>query len=212
MDSTQLAATLLQLTGNLVPTTVTTPEQLSQLRRELTQILQIQPLSEILPPTEANLQAILSREPFVTNDVINSIDDIAREAEAASPSPASDLRVFRREVPVLTSQNPASVPKWAAGQSMSLTLGPFTDNTGRLYWFDFYRFRRQLKVARGNAAGVFLSIPFWGLLHATNNYALGVGSVWFKSVLLAPSAPTGAFTGLKIKGGSLRITGPVSIS
>jgi hypothetical protein len=211
MDRIQLAATLLQLTGNLVPASGSSPEQLSQLRRDLTQVLQYQPLSEMLPPTPLDLQSMLSREPFTTSEVAASIGALV-DAEPTPQVPASEVRVFRREVPVLTSQNPASVPTWAAGQSISSTLGPFADTFGRLYWFDFYRFRRQVKVARGNAAVVFLSIPVRGPLAAQHTYALDTGSVWFVSTLLASSAPSGAYTGLKIKQGSWQVNGPVSIS
>ncbi|NWJ47073.1 MAG: hypothetical protein HXX08_14530 [Chloroflexi bacterium] len=212
MDNIHLAATLLQLTGNLVPVAGSTPEQLSQLRQALAQVLQSQLLSEILSPNSVDLQTIFSRKPFITSDAINTVSQIAGSLEPTPESPLSDLRVFRREVPVLTSQNAASVPQWAAGQMISSTLGPFADSLGRLYWFDFYRIRRQLKVARGNASAVFLSIPVRGLLMASNTYPLDAGSIWFISTLLASSAPAGSFTGLKIKRGTLSINGPVNIS
>src|SRR5262249_12004807 len=116
----------------------------------------------------------------------------------------------RREMPVRTTQNPASVPLWAAGLAVDHTLGPFVDPVGKLYWFDFFRRVRTVTVARGT--DLFLQIPVRGFLTAQSQYDLGPGSVWIRSQLLTPAAPGGAFTGLKIKGGRISFTTPPTIS
>ena len=92
MDNMHLVAALLQLTGNLVPLAGSTPGQLLQLRQELAQVLQSQPLSEILPSTSADLQTIFSREPFITSDAITSIHEIASTVKPALQPAGSDVK------------------------------------------------------------------------------------------------------------------------
>ncbi|MCL4294580.1 MAG: hypothetical protein KJ077_02585 [Anaerolineae bacterium] len=214
MDNLNVATALLQLTGNLSPVAGSTKRQLSQLRKDLIDVLQSQSLPEILAPGSRNLQAIFSSEPFITKNAINSIDEIVSKIQPVPERETlpSDIKVFRREVPLITSQHSSSVPKWAAGQKISYTLGPFTDNFGKLFWFDFYHIKRQIKVARGNAGAIFLTIPVKGFLSVSNTYSLDKGSIWFVSNHLSASAPAGAYTGLSIKKGKLRIDGAVSIS
>jgi hypothetical protein len=213
MDDT-LANALLQITGNLSPVAGSTAAQLSQLRSDLAEALRSQSLTEILAPDSKNLQVIFSTEAFTTQDSANLVNELA--STIAPPAEAEALpaetKVFRREFPVVTSQHAASTPKWAAGQKINYTLGPFVDGFGKMVWFDFYRFHRQVKVARGNPGAVFLSLPISGHLLGSNSYNLDKGSLWFISNQLAASAPAGAFTGLRIKRGVLTIDGPMTIS
>lgn len=213
MEKIILEADLLQVTGNLSATIVST-KQLSQLRADLVNVLKSQPVTDIFAPKARSLQDVTSVEATISKDTLDNISELVSGVEPSTTDETfpSDIKVFRREVPVITSQNSASVPKWAAGREISYTLGPFSDNVGRLFWFDFYRFKRQIKVARGNAGAVFLTIPITGFLTSKNSYSLDKGSIWFVSSLLATTAPVGSFTGLKIQRGQINITGAVAVS
>src|SRR5581483_3551921 len=92
------------------------------------------------------------------------LDHLKRDVLDAIDS--GEYRVNRREVPFLSSQTPRSLPSWAAGQKVVKTLGPFRDALGKLVWFDFYRIKRQIKIARKTAADVFLSVPVDDILRA----------------------------------------------
>jgi hypothetical protein len=124
-------------------------------------------------------------------------------------------RVNRREVPFLSSQTPRSVPAWAAGQRVVKTLGPFRDALGKLFWFDFYRIKRQIKIARKIASDVFLSVPVDDILRAhrtQHSLKLSAGSVWFIANHIEPSAPLGSFTGLTIRSGEITFQGTFTIT
>ena len=127
---------------------------------------------------------------------------------------SGEYRVNRREVPFISSQTPRSVPAWAAGQRVEKTLGPFKDALGKLFWFDFYRIKRQVKIARKVASNVFLSVPVDDILRAhrtQQSLKLSAGSVWFIANQIEPGAPTGSFTGLTIRSGEIFVQGTFTI-
>jgi hypothetical protein len=214
MENINISSALLQLTGNLSPTTGSSEKELLQLRSDLIDVLKSQSVNEILAPGSRNLHKIFSSMPFITKDATVSLDEILRKVPSVPEDERRlfNKRVFRREIPVITSQLLSSVPEWAAGQKISYTLGPFADSFGKIFWYDFYLFQRQIQVARGNAGAIFLSVPVSGLLSPSNLHNLDEGSVWFISNQLSSSAPAGAFTGLRIKKGKLIINGAVSVS
>lgn len=214
MEQANLSDIIAALTSNLTPSKITSNKQLEALKFQLLSSLQVQDIQDILPGglnrfDRINLQAKFSNSdlPSFKKTFINETKNDVIPEGAIAPS---GIRVFRREVPVRTSQYAASVPKWASGQAVNHTLGPFKDNLGKLFWFDFYRRVHYVKVARGT--DIFLQVPILGFLSAHQHYTLPAGSVWLRSQLITPSAPTGAYTGLKIKGGEIIFKNPVSIS
>jgi hypothetical protein len=141
------------------------------------------------------------------------LDQLKREVLDATNS--GEYRVNRREVPFLSSQTPRSVPAWAAGQRVEKTLGPFKDASGKLFWFDFYRIKRQLKIARKIASAVFLSVPVDDILRAhrtQQSLKLSAGSVWFIANHIEPGAPSGSFSGLTIQSGEIVFQGTFTIT
>lgn len=135
------------------------------------------------------------------------IAELGRNANAFE-----DVRVFRRTQPVLTPQLPDSVPPWASGWAVEHTFGPFVDAAGQRYWFDIRRILRQVEVTAGPGGIVLLVIPLAGILSPSTNYSLPAGTVWIRSRLIAADAPYGAFTGLVIQDGTLRLSAPSSIA
>ena len=123
-----------------------------------------------------------------------------------------ELRVFARNVPVRSSLFPGSVPDWAAGATVSQTLGPFTAIDGRRYWFDFFRITRLMALyVAGSADPALLFNARIGAFAAAAagaraSYELAPDSVWINARLLASSAPAGLFAGLKIRGGALTLS------
>jgi hypothetical protein len=141
-----------------------------------------------------------------------SVADSAIAELGKSPNAFQDVRIFRRTQPVLTPQLPDSVPPWAGGWAVERTFGPFVDASGRQYWFDIRRILRQVEVTAGPGGTVLLVIPHAGILSPSTNYSLPAGTVWIRSKLIAADAPDGAFTGLLIQGGTLRLSAPSTIA
>ncbi len=205
MEQKNIADLVATLTDGLSPAKNVTKKQLDTLKAALTESLQEQNMSEILSDGSLLLEKI--------NQQLNPLQQPTQPIEISHTLQNEEstlYRIFRREVPVKTSQYAASVPKWAAGQMVDHTLGPFTDKFGKLFWFDFYRRVHHVTVARGS--DLFLQIPIRGFLSAHTHYHLAAGSVWIRSQLISATAPAGAFTGLKIKGGDIYFKQPVTIS
>jgi hypothetical protein len=141
-----------------------------------------------------------------------TISDSAVAGLAANPAVFADIRLYRREQPVLTPQLPDSVPPWAAGWAVERTLGPFLDLAGRRFWFDIRRILSQVQVVGGPGGIVLLVIPLAGLPQPSATYALPAGTIWIRSKLIAADAVDGAFTGLLITGGTLKISAPATIA
>ena len=214
MDQKNLTDIVAALTSNLTPSKIISNKQLEDLKIELLSSLQVQDIQDILPGGINRFDKISLQPMFSSSDLLRFLETLINETNKeviqGEKTDPSLYRVFRREVPVLTSQYKASVPKWAAGQVVDHTLGPFIDNLGRWYWFDFYKRVHNVTVARGS--DLFLQIPVRGLLSAHQHYKLSAGSVWLRSQLITASAPAGAYTGLKITGGEINFKNPVTIS
>jgi hypothetical protein len=148
------------------------------------------------------------------------VPDVAVRAEleqivaemAAQPDLPLNALVFRRELPVSTTQHAASVPAWAVGLEASTTLGPFTGTGGRPFWFDIFRIVHQVIAVQLPGGSSVLSLPIRGPVHPGATHRLGAGSIWIPSRLLAPSAPPGSFTGLRIRGGTLHVSIPATVA
>ena len=213
MEQKNITALIATLTDGLSPAKNVPKNQLDTLKAALAETLQEQNITEILPGNGFLLNKINQQlHPIQPTSLLT--DQPNQPATEQLNQPATDqpnmFRIFRREVPVKTSQYTGSVPKWAAGQMVDHTLGPFTDKFGKLFWFDFYRRVHHVTVARGS--DLFLQIPIKGFLSAHPHYHLSAGSVWVRSQLISASAPAGAFTGLKIKSGDIYFKQPVTIS
>jgi len=137
---------------------------------------------------------------------------------AVGPVPLQDARrIYRRTVPFHTAIEPSSQPKWGEGQSLEKTLGPFTDCYGRIMWFDIYRSANHISLVRqplvGNKITPILLLPYQdSQLKSMSKYAIPGGSIWILSSLLAPNAPKDAYCGLKVAGGTMRLSSPPSVA
>ena len=137
------------------------------------------------------------------------------KSELSDAINSGEYLVNRREVPFISTQTTRSVPAWAAGRRITKTLGPFRDELGKLFWFDFYRIRQQVKIARKTATNVFLSIPVNDIVRVQKtkqSLKLSAGSVWFIANHIDPGAPAGTFTGLTIRSGEIVFQGTFNIT
>lgn len=146
------------------------------------------------------------------------LDGLSKLSERiSSRAKEPDYRVFVREVPVRSTQITGSVPQWAGGAAVEKTIGPFVNADGRRFWFDFYRIEKLVALyiqGKANPALLFnvsllrriidRSLPL--LTDLTTRYQLVPGSIWINSEIIALDAPSGYYTGLKIRGGEIRLS------
>jgi hypothetical protein len=117
--------------------------------------------------------------------------------------------VSRREVPLAIAGLSSLASRAVAGQAIDLTFGPFLDQLGRPVWIDLYRVFRQVRLVRIAGGTPFLVLPIKALLGTESGYKLGSGSVWIASQQLASAAPASSYTGILIKGGSVKFSSPL---
>lgn len=213
MEQKNLSILVAGLTSTLTPAKNVPSEHFDVLKGEIAPLLLQQQIKDILPEgglnrfDRINLQAALEKiEIDATVSPTEKTETTAEKIKVTKPV----YKAVRREVPAITSQYAGSTPAWAAGMAIDHTLGPFIDNNGKWYWWDFYKIVKNIIVQRGSDQ--FLMIPFTGMLTTQQHYKLNAGSVWIRSQLISSSAPAGAFTGLKIKGGTLTFNTPVTVS
>jgi hypothetical protein len=126
-------------------------------------------------------------------------------------------RTFVREVAVRSVNLPASLAPWALGAAIDHTIGPFTNRDGRQFWFDFFKIERLVALyiqGKTEPALLFnvsvglqsLSAKLPPVAEPATVYKLSAGSIWINSQLLAQNASAGLFTGLLIKGGTIKLS------
>jgi hypothetical protein len=215
MDRQFLSSKLIDLTGSLLPTPNTSITDLQDVRRSLAFSLSQEqpeprePRSLVETFNQAPIEQIESSVVAELQEIVDQTINQLKERPTESP----EFRIFRRELPILTSQDSTSVPPWAAGLAIERTIGPFIDLSGRPVWFDFYRIVPQVQVVRLPGAQPFLILPLRGLLiQNSSSYSLPPGSIWIASQLLTPSAPVGAYTGLRILGGTFSLSTPATVT
>jgi hypothetical protein len=215
MDRDSLAVGLSTLIGGLQPAPGVSAGDLHEVRLLAAyEILRGRgaALTTILPFGDSSTISAAAPADAAETAALLSVADSAIAELSRNPTAFEDVRVFRRTQPVVTPQLPDSVPPWASGWAVERTFGPFVDAAGRRYWFDIRRILRQVEVTAGPGGTVLLVIPHAGILSPSTNYSLPAGTVWIRSKLIAADAPDGAFTGLLIQGGTLRLSAPSIIS
>jgi len=116
-----------------------------------------------------------------------------------------------RSVPFRTSTIPLATPEFAAGRYVERTIGPVRDASGRDVWIDILLRTKLVGLIRGVGGEPFLLFPVKAVIAGGSNYTLAAGTVWIKSTLLAPAASAGAYCGIRISGGRLRLIEPATV-
>lgn len=125
------------------------------------------------------------------------------------------VRVFKREVPFISSRLPGSVPGWAWGARILQTIGPFINRDGRKVWFDFYKIIPVAQVWLQGAPQPFLLVPIEvssGIrIIGPRHYKIPKGSVWIHADVFAPPSPDNLYCGLTVNDGTIDLSGPLAI-
>ncbi|MEO8766551.1 MAG: hypothetical protein ABI416_19780 [Ginsengibacter sp.] len=142
----------------------------------------------------------------------NVLQRVQESPEAVDPT----IRVFRREVPVISGQVRNSVPEWARGARIEQTIGPVFNRQGRRFWVDVYRTIPVVQVWLQGAPRPFLLLP----LEVSNilsvfgprSYKIPKGSVWINADLFAPTSPDDLYCGLTVTDGEIAFTDKLFVS
>ena len=206
-DAAELIPLLADLTGRLRPTAEAREVDLAKTRRLLADALargQVETSAPGALPIVATGQALGDLDPEVA-EALRAEAAAAVAASEREPGARPAARVFRRELPFITSQIPGSVPTWAAGVARAETIGPFLDELARPIWFDVIEPIRLTQLVRAPGGPPVLALPLRGPLAARTRYRVPAGSLWLNSPLFAAGAPVGGFSGIRIAGGTLKL-------
>lgn len=207
MDEVRLVSRLAELTGPLYPAEVTPPAALDQARRLLAEAL----LNDQSEPMEgpSGPSSVLTS---IDTLPLQIVDDLRRVVDDAIPAQRDrSLRIFRRTWPLLATHVSQSVPAWASGWSLELSIGPFESAEGGLVWFDIRRTATPVVLVDSQTERPLIGLPPATLsavpVHAgVTVLNIPAGSVWFAASLFDARSPAGSFAGLRIRGGTLTLS------
>src|SRR5512145_404213 len=220
MERVELLERLAALSGDLTPERGVSPEQLTELRALLARELRETRVTPA-PAPKRLVAAAPDRldwstvSPELRSELERAVEFPLPPAERPEPGaePLAGIRVARRTVPFRSSTEIDSVPDWAGGRAVDRTLGPFRELHGRPVWFDIFVPVRKVSLVRAPSSAPLLTFPLRGfLLGASTDYVLPPGSLWILSRALAPAAPAGGYSGIRIKGGRLRLSSAPTVS
>ncbi|MBE9141476.1 hypothetical protein IQ254_30535, partial [Nodosilinea sp. LEGE 07088] len=211
MTQQSRSAALLRVAGHLAIDSEAQQRNFELLRRSLART--------VLPPEKTQL--ITSNFSFEQSDLFfhetipkarrETLDQLARNQDLPDSEPV--FRLFVREVPLRETLIYGSVPTWAAGAKVSHSIGPFTNQDGRQFWYDFFPIKQLIALyIQGDSEPALLfesstlapSLP--PITRRLTTFNLAPGSLWVKARYLAANAPAGTYTGLTVQSGTIQLS------
>jgi hypothetical protein len=154
----------------------------------------------------SNLRVLKSETTSLINENVEKSSLLRKFASIKLPDKANEYQVIRREMPVSSLTMLGTETLLGSLASPERTMGPFKTGDGRLYWFDFYKYEKLVKVYVAGDSRPLMLIPVTtSILNArpSMQFNLAKGSVWIRADLFSIKAGAGTYTGLKISGGKL---------
>jgi hypothetical protein len=213
MKENPLLALLAQLCGDITLANNPDANQVFQLQRSLASALINDPTPPVTRFQFEELENFSTRHLDETD--LQHLNNVLQNVKDNPATIDTTIRVFKREVPFISSQVPGSVPDWARGAGISQTAGPFINREGKKVWYDFYKVIPLVQVWMEGAPGPFLLAPIEinsriSIL-GPRHYKIPKGSAWIQADVFAPDSPDSLYCGLTLKGGSIDLSGPVAI-
>ena len=213
MNSPKLVQSLERLSGHLV---IDSPQQKEAIQR-LSEFLSRSLLQDEVHPVKGSSFTFEDADLFSPETIPDGLStSLQTILQAQASGIEADFRVFGREVPVRSTQLQASVPLWAGGAAVERTIGPLTRKDGRQIWFDFFRIERLVALyIQGQSNPALLFKVNAGVRRVNNrlplitdpltSYSLVGGSIWINSAIFSASSPQGYYSGLTIRGGTIKL-------
>jgi hypothetical protein len=192
------------LTGALRPTGEATESQLKIIRELIARCLfyrQEEPFFGTEDPVQLSEIAELEAEELSR---IREICTSVKEDFEEHPFRILDVRVFRRELPII-SEMPEACPAWAAGAAATESFGPFVGSDHRPVWFTIYGIERLIALRGPTGDAPLLFFPHINGLAAATDFTFTSGSVWISAPLLASQAPADGYCGLRVSEGNVHL-------
>lgn len=220
METSSLNPTLARVAGHLVIDTEEQQRKLDTLYQSLAQSTLPDDQKQL---TRSNL-SIEKGDFFFENTIatrrLEALDVLIRKRAETQQAPA--YRFFVREVPVREHLLYSSIPEWGVGAKVDHSVGPFLNKDGRQFWYDFFPIEQLValymqgatepillfKVRTGRVFPNPVNPRIGGSISLTTTYTLLPESIWINARLFTSQAPTGSYTGLRIEGGTLRLSQP----
>ncbi len=212
MKEDQLLALLARLCGDI--TQSQSDADLSQLQQKIASAILNDPIQSDDPFVFERLENISMEH---SGDMgLRDLGNIIHRLKTEPALVDTEIRVFRREVPVRSSQVRGSVPEWARGAERIETVGPIITRNGRRFWYDFYRVIPVVQVWLQGAVRPFLLLPLEvrniNIISGPLQYKIPAGSAWINADVFTPQSPDHLYVGLKIKGGTLSLKTSLNVT
>lgn len=214
MNENQLLATLASLCGDITLANNSDTNEVLRLQQTLATAIINEPdlpVSGSIHPEASDI----STQQLHTTEWQHLSSVLQRVQEAPQPIDTT-VRVFRREVPAVSSQLRGSVPEWGRGGEIVGTLGPFLNNEGRRVWFDLYRIIPVVQVWLQGGLRPFMLIPLQvantPVLIRPRKYTIPKGSVWISADLFADASPDNLYCGLTIAEGEISFSSVLNVT
>ena len=215
MDQGALIRLMNELTGNLIPGTEKSEDEIRDLQSAVIDSLIVQTEPAIGQNLRFDRPELISTEALHSTGssrVLKMVENAAEKARLRSED-APLYKVFRREFPLASSALPGSVPEWARGAKVVKTLGPFRTVAGRPVWFDFFQIVKLIPVYLGNESTPAILVPLATLPGGKKKeFTIQPGSVYINSSKLCTAVSPGLFTAFLIKTGKLKFTADAEIN
>ncbi|MHA4847314.1 hypothetical protein ACX0G7_24330, partial [Flavitalea antarctica] len=214
MHDNQLLATLAKLCGDITLANNTNADEILRLQQILATAVTSDP-SVTGSSFRFAETGTFSSEQLPTTE-LQQLSTVLKKIEDAPQSTDKNIRVFRRELPFVSSQQPGSVPDWGRGGQITETLGPFINNDGIRVWFDLYRIIPVVQVWLQGGIRPFILIPLQvrniPIITGPREYKIPKGSVWISADLFADASPDNLYCGLTIADGEIKLSGVLHVS
>jgi hypothetical protein len=214
MHENPLLATLAKLCGDITLANNINADEILRLQQILATAIINDPA---LPNSNYRLAETGSFSPEQLQTIeLQHLGSVLQKIEEAPQAIDKSIRVFRREVPFVSSQQAGSVPDWGRGGQITETLGPFLNNDGIRVWFDLYRIIPVVQVWLQGGLRPFMLIPLQVrnilVIVGPREYKIPKGSVWISADLFANSSPDNLYCGLTIADGEIKLSGVLNVT
>lgn len=164
--------------------------------------LRTNPSLEVLPPALTRLERVVPKR--VRAALLPAFEAL----EAAPDRPDEILAVVRRDEQKLLRAS-AVADRWS-GLIPADRLGPFVGRGGLEIFFEVFRAARRLELREtGTASPTFVFTSARPpVSRRITTIDVAPGTVWIRGALLDPTLPAAAYVGIRVAGGTLRLSQP----
>lgn len=181
-----------------------------------------EPGSVLSSIVEKPLTALIEELAHLNPDHRPTIERLLETAGAApgEEKPAEPGLFFAiRHLSAMTSRLEGALAPETLGLAAESRIGPLVTTHGAPLWIDVFRIVRQLRFVRAPGGAPIFTVPInqFGFVAGGKKkkgqveFKLARGSIWFATNLFA-AAPPGLYSGIRIKGGTIRFSSPPDLS